>query len=135
MNESPPSAKQKRSLHLLSIDDHEHILGVMKACLTEYGHRVDVASAGRQGIELFRTATLKNEPYDVVITDLSMLDLNGDQVARIIKSESPNTPIVLMTAWGATEKHDATISPIVDAVISKPPDMPGLNDLLLRIAG
>jgi CheY-like chemotaxis protein len=135
MNESMPSTQTKRSLHILCIDDHEQILEVMQACLCHLGHQVRVASGGKQGIGLFRAAVLNRESYDVVITDLSMPDLDGDRVARIIKEESPQTPVILMTAWGASVKNDAAIASTVDAVVGKPPDMQKLNDLLLRIAG
>ncbi len=135
MNVSPPSATPKRSLHILCIDDDEQILEMLKACLDHYGHHVKVASGGKCGIEQFSTAILKSEPYDAVITDLGMPDLDGYQVAWAIKIESPNTPIIMLTAWGANVKNDVSISTTVDAVVSKPPDMQGLNDLLLRLAG
>lgn len=135
MNESAPSAAPKRSLHVLCIDDDELILEMLNACLSHYGHRVKVASGGKYGIERFNTAILKSEPYDVVITDLGMPDLDGYQVAWAIKIESPKTPVIMLTAWGANVKNDVAINSTVDAVVSKPPDMQGLNDLLLRLAG
>ncbi len=135
MNESPPSAIQKRSLHVLCIDDDEQILEMMKACLGHHGHRVRVASGGKYGIELFSTAMLKSEPYDVVITDLGMPDIDGYQVAWAIKIESPSTPIVMLTAWGANVRNDEAISTTVNAVVSKPPQIQELNDLLLRLVG
>ena len=46
---------------------------------------------------MFRTAILKSEPYDVVITDMNMPDINGYEVAQMIKIESPDTPVILMT--------------------------------------
>jgi two-component system alkaline phosphatase synthesis response regulator PhoP len=135
MNKSVPSAKQKRSLHILCIDDDEQILEMMKACLTHYGHRVKVASGGKRGLELFCAAVLKSKPYDAVITDLAMPDIDGCQVACSIKIECPNTPILLLTAWGSTVKDDAAIVSTVDAVLSKPPRMHEVNHLLLRMAG
>lgn len=134
MNESTPSAAQKRSLHVLCIDDDEQILEMMQACLGHHGHRVRMASGGKYGIELFRTAILKSEPYDVVITDLGMPDLDGYQVAWAIKIESPNTPIVMLTAWGANVKNDEAISTTVNAVVNKPPQIQELVNLLLRLA-
>ncbi|MGO8742761.1 MAG: response regulator [Limisphaerales bacterium] len=124
----------KRSLHILCIDDDEQILEMMKDCLTHFNHRVRVASGGKYGIELFCTAILKSEPYDVVITDLSMPDVNGYEVARTIKNESPNTPIIMMTGVDTTTKDARLMSTAVDAVATKPPRMQELNDLLLRMA-
>jgi len=126
---------EKRSLHVLCIDDDEQILEMMKACLTHFNHRVRVASGGKHGIELFCTAILKSEPYDVVITDLSMPDVDGYAVARAIKDESPQTPVILMTGADTTTKDAKSMSSIVDAVATKPPRIKELNDLLLRMAG
>ncbi|MGO8837977.1 MAG: response regulator [Limisphaerales bacterium] len=123
----------KRSLRILCIDDDEQILEMMKNCLTHFNHRVRVASGGKYGIELFCTAILKSEPYDVVITDLSMPDVNGYEVARAIKDECPKTPVIMMTGADATTK-DANLSKAVDAVATKPPRIHELNDLLLRVA-
>jgi DNA-binding response OmpR family regulator len=126
--------KPKRSLHILFIDDDPQVREFMEVCLTQFKHRVMVASGGRQGIELFRAATLKNQPYEVVITDLGMPDVDGRQVARTIKAESPNTPIIMLTGWGAMMKEEGETVPGVDIVVSKPPRMHELNDLLLRMA-
>jgi DNA-binding response OmpR family regulator len=126
--------KPKRSLHILFIDDDPQVREFMEVCLTQFKHRVVVASGGRQGIELFRAATLKNQPYEVVITDLGMPDVDGRQVARTIKAESPNTPIIMLTGWGAMMKEEGETVPGVDIVVSKPPRMHELNDLLLRMA-
>jgi DNA-binding response OmpR family regulator len=126
--------KPKRSLHILFIDDDPQVREFMEVCLTQFKHRVVVASGGRQGIELFRAATLKNQPYEVVITDLGMPDVDGRQVARTIMAESPNTPIIMLTGWGAMMKEEGETVPGVDIVVSKPPRMHELNDLLLRMA-
>jgi DNA-binding response OmpR family regulator len=63
-----------------------------------------------------------------------MPDMDGCQVAWAIKIESPATPILLLTAWGATVKDDAAIVSTVDAVLCKPPRMHELNHLLHRMA-
>ena len=127
------STGPKRSLHILCIDDDEQILEMMKDCLTHFEHRVRVASGGKYGMELFRTAMLKNQPYEVVITDLGMPKMDGHQVARTIKAESPNTPIIMMTGWGTIMREEGETASEVDAVIGKPPRMKELNDLLLRV--
>ena len=123
----------KRSLHILCIDDDEQILEMMKDCLTHYEHQVRVASGGKYGIELFRTAILKSEPYEVVITDLAMPDIDGYQVARTIKAESPNMPIIMMTGRDMIAKEGGKMASVVDVLVDKPPHIEQLNNLLLRI--
>jgi CheY-like chemotaxis protein len=126
--------KPKRSLHILCIDDDPHVRELLNDCFTHLGHRVMVASGGKEGIEMFRTAALKNQPYEVVVTDMRMPDIDGRQVARTIKAESPNTPIIMLTGWGAIIRDDGDTTPGVDAVVNKPPHMQDLNELLLRMA-
>ena len=130
---APPQAEKKRSLHILCIDDDAQVRQLLNDCLTHFNHRVMVATGGKHGMELFRTAMLKNQPYEVVITDLGMPDIDGHHVARTIKAESPNTPVIMMTGWGTTMRDDGETAPEVDAVIGKPPHVQELNDLILRI--
>ena len=128
-----PQAKQKRSLNILCIDDDEQVRLLLNDCLTHFNHRVMVASGGKEGVELFRTAMRDKQPYEVVITDLGMPDIDGHHVARTIKAESPKTPVIMMTGWGTIMKEDGEATPEVDAVVGKPPNMQELNDLLLRV--
>ena len=129
-----PQVQQNRSLRILCIDDEPPVRELMKDCLEHFKHRVEVAATGKDGIELFRTAAQTNEPYDVVITDLGMPEMDGRQVAQTIKAESPQTPVILMTGWGKTMKDDEEPISNIDAVVSKPPHLRELNDLLSRLA-
>jgi len=106
----------------------------MKDCLAHFEHRVTVASGGKRGLELFRTAMMKSQPYEVVITDMGMPDMDGQRVARTIKAESPNTPIIMMTGRDVITKQGGETAPVVDVVVDKPPHIQELNELILRIA-
>ncbi|HWY29979.1 MAG TPA: response regulator, partial [Candidatus Acidoferrum sp.] len=81
-----------------------------------------------------RAAALKKQPFDAVITDLGMPQMDGHQFARKIKSEAPRTPIIMMTGWGTIMKEDGETAHEVDAVMGKPPQLQELNRLLLRLA-
>jgi DNA-binding NtrC family response regulator len=124
---------QKRSLNILCIDDVAQVRQLLYDCLTRYNHRVTVASGGKLGMELFHTAMLKNQPYEAVVTDLSMQDMDGHHVARLIKAESPGTPVIMMTGWGTIMWGGGVSCPEVDAVVSKPLHMEELNKLILRM--
>jgi CheY-like chemotaxis protein len=124
--------KTKPSLSVLCIDDEAGIRELLTVCLTEFGHRVTVASGGSEGIKAFRTA-LKNQPYDVIITDMGMPDINGLLVARTIKAESPGTPVIMLTGWGKSIRDDGDNISAVDVVVDKPPHIHELNNLLLRL--
>jgi signal transduction histidine kinase/CheY-like chemotaxis protein len=125
--------KRRGSLRILCIDDESQIQELLKHCLTTLDHQVTTASGGKQGVEMFRAAMLQKQPYQMVITDLGMPDIDGHQVARTIKSESPATPIVMMTGWGTIMKEDGETAPEVDAVVGKPPRIQELNNLILQL--
>jgi CheY-like chemotaxis protein len=127
------SIKKDRSLYILCIDDEEANRQLLTDSLTHFSHRVVTASSGDQGIELFRAARLKNQPFEAVITDLGMPKMDGHQLARTIKAESPSTPIIMMTGWGSMMTEDGETAPEVDALVGKPPQIRELNELLLRL--
>jgi CheY-like chemotaxis protein len=130
---SPPHIGRNRSLRILCIDDESQIQELLKHCLTTLDHQVTTASGGKQGVEMFRAAMLDKHPYEMVITDLGMPDIDGHQVARTIKVESPGTPVIMMTGWGTMMKEDGETAPEVDAVVGKPPRIQELNNLLLKL--
>jgi signal transduction histidine kinase/ActR/RegA family two-component response regulator len=131
----PAPAQRKCSLRILCIDDEPQIRDLLSDCLASFNHVVTLAENGKQGVELFRTAQQRNQPFEVVITDLGMPEMDGSQVVKVIKSESPKTPIIMMTGWGTIIKEDGeTMMQQVDALISKPPRIQELNSLLMHMA-
>ena len=128
-------APARRSVRVLCIDDDEMILESVKDFLAFFGHEVEGAAGGLRGLEMFRAAILKGDPYEVVITDLNMPDLNGYMVAETIKARSPQTPVILMTGAANPAMDGGPSSTSVDVVVNKPACIQELNALLLRMAG
>lgn len=135
--ESPVEQKHtpaQRSLRVLCIDDEHLIREILTDSLGIFKHQVTVARDGKHGLELFRTAMREHVPYEIVITDLGMPDMDGYHVARTIKAESPRTPVIMMTGWGTMINDAHEKAPEVDAIISKPARIQELNNLLLEKA-
>ncbi|MFO1476741.1 MAG: ATP-binding protein [Verrucomicrobiota bacterium] len=129
----PAGDQQRRSLNVLCIDDEPQMRQLLSDCLGHCHHKIELAASGKQGLELFRRARQSSKPFEAVITDLGMPDLDGHQVARTIKSESPATPVIMMTGWGTMMKEDGESAPSVDALVGKPPRVHELNELLHRL--
>jgi CheY-like chemotaxis protein len=124
---------RKQSLRILCIDDEPKVRQLLSDCLGGL-HQVTIADSGRKGVELFLDARLRNEAFEVVITDLGMPELDGHDVARAIKSESPKTPVIMMTGWANMLKEAGERTTQVDAVLAKPPSIEALQNLLTRFS-
>jgi signal transduction histidine kinase len=128
-----PEAGPARSLNLLCIDDEEVVRNLLNDCLGEFHHRVTLASNGAQALNLFKLALSTNHPFQAVITDLGMPEMDGKQLARSIKAQSALTPVIMMTGWGTMMVEEGETAPQVDALIGKPPHIGELNSLLHRL--
>jgi CheY-like chemotaxis protein len=121
-----------RPMSILCIDDEPLVRELVKEMLERDGHRVEVSDCGQSGLDEFRQAGERKRPFDVVITDLGMPYLDGRQVARAIKLESPETPVIMLTGWGAFMKEDGEAPNQVDCILSKPPRSKDLREALSR---
>ncbi len=79
---------------ILLADDQEGVRAAIKFLLHMDQHRVTEARNGREALDLFR-----NERFDLVITDHSMPEMEGSELAFKIRCESPKQPIIMITAY------------------------------------
>ena len=82
---------------ILVIEDEKGILGLIEAALIRFGHRVETAQDGKEGIRKFDRGS-----FDMVITDYVMPEVNGQAVLQHIRNSSRHrTPIIGMsgTPW------------------------------------
>ncbi|HEX3626612.1 MAG TPA: ATP-binding protein [Verrucomicrobiae bacterium] len=133
-NDSIHEDDSKGALRILCIDDERHVLQLLSDCLSPFGHRVTTAPNGQDGLELFRSAKSEKLPFQAVITDLGMPGFDGRQVARAIKSESPGTPVIMLTGWGGEIREGKENISEVDVVIEKPPSIQHLHETLLKVS-
>ncbi|MFN4180646.1 MAG: ATP-binding protein, partial [Armatimonadota bacterium] len=82
---STPDAKTDLKKRILVIDDETSIVAVLKAMLSREGHKVEVANDGMEAQRL-----LMEHDYDVVLCDLKMPKLRGDQLYEWLQIHKPN---------------------------------------------
>jgi len=83
---------------ILVIDDEKNIREGLKAALELDGYNVELAADGAAGLEI----ALKSE-VDLVITDLKMPGVTGEEVLRRVTSETPGIPVIVLTGHGTVE--------------------------------
>ncbi len=83
---------------ILVIDDDSSLRRVLEYNLQEAGYRVNAAASGEEGVRLFA-----DDIPTLVITDMKMPGMDGMQVLRAIKERSPETPVIIITAFGTVD--------------------------------
>jgi signal transduction histidine kinase/ActR/RegA family two-component response regulator len=110
-----PLALEGGGARILVIDDEDSVRKILYQMLKAKGYEVVVASSGEEGIERF-----KEEPFDLVFTDLGMPKISGWEVGRALKGINPKVPIALITGWGVELNKDKMKESGIDLVVSKP---------------
>jgi DNA-binding NtrC family response regulator len=91
-------------LKILVVDDEPDYCEVLRMILLEEQYRVTTCSNGKEALKI-----LEKDDYDLVVTDLMMPDMNGDELLHEIKKTKPSTEVIIMTAYGTIEKAVATM--------------------------
>jgi PAS domain S-box-containing protein len=120
-------------LRILVVDDDPIILKSLADMFERDGHFVEVADGGQRGIDAFRAAQARSEPFSLVITDLGMPYMDGKAVALAVKSMSSQMPVVLLTGWGHRMLAEDGTPANVDRVLAKPPKLVALRAVLAEL--
>jgi DNA-binding response OmpR family regulator len=83
---------KRKKCSILVVDDDEHLRSLLCAWLSQEGYEVFSAIDGEQGLKSF-----KLHSPEVVLTDLQMPHVTGDELARKIRRLKPDATILLMT--------------------------------------
>lgn len=83
---------------ILVVEDEPGLRKVLATLLRRGGYTVDLAESGTRGCEL-----LGQEIYDLVVTDLRLPGADGLQVLRTSREISPDTPVIIVTAYSTDE--------------------------------
>ncbi|MEA3208120.1 MAG: hypothetical protein QOE70_1177 [Chthoniobacter sp.] len=119
------------ALRILVVEDEPLVREVLGVYLAEDAHHVVTAVNGREGLEKFKA----EGPFDLVMTDRAMPELNGDQLAVEIKKLQPEQPIILLTGFGDLMSGSGEQPAGVDLVVSKPFTLSTLRSAMARITG
>lgn len=115
---------------ILVIEDEKRIAGLLQKGLTEFGYDVTVAFDGDMGQRL-----ILSNSYDLIITDVILPHHNGFELTKIIKSNQPHVPVIMLTALDATDDKLDGFDAGADDYMVKPFDLRELNarvNVLLR---
>jgi CheY-like chemotaxis protein len=118
-----------RSLRILVIEDEETIRRFLSTGLKSMGHQPCLAESGEDGLDAFSD----DGPFDLVLTDLGLPGISGEDVARSVVESSPDTPVVLLTGWADQLRAEADSLVGVTRILSKPVTLDALAKTLAEV--
>lgn len=128
-----------RALSILVAEDNEINALLARSLLVKLGHRPVMASNGLEAVDSWLSARAAGTPYDLVLMDVHMPELDGLEAARRIRAaelsaNAKRTPIVALTANAFAEDREACLKAGMDGFLTKPLDRDRLVEAL-SVAG
>ncbi len=106
-------------MRILIIEDEEKLaLNVAKVLRQLLGAAVDISTDGQDGLHM-----AVSEPYDVIILDLMLPQMDGLSVLQNLRRQNISTPVIILTAKDGTENVIAGLNAGSDDYLTKPFEM------------
>lgn len=103
---------------ILFVDDEVYLAEVGKEMLEDYGYEVESMVSSKAAFELFEQ---NPDKFDLVITDYTMPEMTGEQLARKIHKLNPKVPIIMCTGIAFDPENINGLE--LEKVLIKPIDM------------
>src|SRR5258708_10378821 len=108
------AATASESARILVVDDERSMREMLAILLKREGHEVSVAENGRAAIDL-----LNQRPFDLVVSDARMPDLDGLEVLRHARSINPSVIAIMVTPYGSPALLRGLAQPAVTDYVDK----------------
>ncbi len=102
---------------ILFVDDEEQIVSIGKLILEKFGYKVTTLTSSSDALKLY-----KENPaaFDIVITDLHMPEITGEELAREMVAIRPDLPIIICTGYIKEIKGEWAEIDAIKAIVQKP---------------
>ncbi len=112
---------------ILVVDDEHSHRTMLKAVLSKEGYDISEADDGVSAIK-----AVENEPFDLILMDIRMGDMDGIEAMREIKRISPSIPVVIMTAYASVKTAVEALKSDAYDYLTKPLDVEELKILIQK---
>ncbi|MCP4682706.1 MAG: response regulator, partial [Desulfobacterales bacterium] len=123
-----------KGLHVLAIDDCAESRAIIYKLLRSYGYQVELASFGNEALEILEKA--QAEPFDLIITDWMMPEMDGFELSRKIRKDLNLTiPIIMLTAYGNEVSKEEIVQIGINGFLTKPVNTSILFNAIMDVFG
>ena len=127
--------KYTKNFNVLYMEDEDLLRISTKEMLENYFNRVDIAAEGETGFQKYKEYYEQhNKFYDIVITDLIMPKMNGEEASKHIIDLNPNQNIIAVSAKADFQQIVRLINLGVNKFISKPIGTQELKAVIYDVA-
>jgi signal transduction histidine kinase/ActR/RegA family two-component response regulator len=129
---APAAAPDARRLRVLVFEDNRDLADTTRAVLELWGHEVEVAPTGREGVERARATR-----PDVLLVDIGLPDMTGYDVARAVRAAvdgAPRPRLVALTGFGLAADRARASAEGFEAHLVKPVEPEALRRTLAELA-
>jgi nitrogen-specific signal transduction histidine kinase len=120
------------SERILFVDDEVPIADMSRQRLSMLGYKVTTVNSSRQALEHLAQAP---EDYDLMITDMTMPRMSGDQLAIEVKKIKPDIPIILCTGYSKKISKERARAMGIDAFLMKPIALDDMAETIRAVLG
>ena len=121
--------KKSPAVRVLIVDDESLIRWALAETLIDHGYDVMEAGDGKQALAVFKDPS---EPVEVVMLDYRLPDTTGLKLLAAIRGLSPDSRVVMMTAYGTADVVAEAMRLGAFCVVNKPIEMQDVADLVSR---
>ena len=125
MSRRPERRVSQRATRVLVVDDEPHIRELLELTLAKMGLGVDAVGSIAEAKE-----QLKNERYELCLTDMRLADGDGLELVRHIGTPSEEVPVAVITAYGSADNAVAALKAGAFDYVSKPVGLEQLRALV-----
>ncbi len=111
-----------KQTHMLVVDDDTGHLVTLKTIARSWDYRVSTAEDGSTAVEMVKT-----QPFDLILMDVRMAEMDGIEALRQIKTYNPAIPILIMTAYSSVESAVDALKAGAYDYLTKPLDFETLR--------
>jgi signal transduction histidine kinase/ActR/RegA family two-component response regulator len=113
----PSNGAAKGNEHILLIDDEEQIISMEQKMLENLGYQV---TARTDSIEALDEFAKQPQDFDLVITDMTMPHMSGDELAQKLLDIKPDIPVILCTGFNEDITEEKALSMGIQKFVMKP---------------
>jgi CheY-like chemotaxis protein len=125
----------QKDMRILVVDDEEVAAEHARIILDEAGIKADTCYDGQTALKMLEVQHAKHEPYNLVLLDWKMPEMDGVEVARKIREQyDKETTVIILTSFNWDEILEEAIHSGVDSFLAKPLFASNVLDEFERIA-